>query len=365
MTSYLFVTWEGGGNVPPTLGVAAELRRRGHAVRVLGHPQQRQSVEAAGLPFEGYQQARPWSATTPANTVQWAWRYLRLFTDRTGIAEVAGSLARQPADVAVVDGLMIGAIKAAQDMGIKQVTLTHTLYAYLHGELNRGPIGMVARMKGLSPIRLWNQSDLNLIMTLPELEPTTPIPANAAFTGPVWPAGTPTPVPYTGDDQRILVSLSSIFYVGQTRVLTSIMEAVADLPVQVVLTTGHGVDPGELNPPRNVEVHRFVPHAEILPTVRLVIGHAGHGTTMHALAHDLPLVLIPSPLSDQPLVAKAVAAGGAATILKRSASPATIRAAVQRMLGDGPHRTAAATLGKQIRSADGASCAAYLIEQLR
>jgi aromatic-L-amino-acid decarboxylase len=44
MARILVVTWDGGGNVPPMLGVASELLRRGHQVRVLGNPQQREAV---------------------------------------------------------------------------------------------------------------------------------------------------------------------------------------------------------------------------------------------------------------------------------------------------------------------------------
>ncbi len=364
MTSYLFVTWDGGGNVPPVLRIAAELHRRGHTVRVLGHPQQRDAVQAAGLRFEPYQQVRPWSATIPVTNVQWAWKYLRLFTDRAGIGELTASLRRESADVAVIDCMMLGAIKAAQDLNLRQVVLTHTFYAYLRNGFDRGPVGLTGRMMGLPPNILWNRSDLNLILTAPELEPATVIPANAAFTGPVWPVGAPAPVSHT-DDANILISLSSIYYVGQRKVLKTALDAVADLPVRATLTTGHGVDPQDLRAPANVDVHRFLPHGQILPRVRLVVGHAGHGTTMQALAHDLPLVLIPmSPLGDQPLVAKAVARSGAATVVKRSASPDVLRAAIERMLDDGPHRTAAATIGKKLRATDGAGAAADLIEQV-
>jgi len=30
MAEILFVTWDGGGNVPPAVGIARELVRRGH-----------------------------------------------------------------------------------------------------------------------------------------------------------------------------------------------------------------------------------------------------------------------------------------------------------------------------------------------
>jgi UDP:flavonoid glycosyltransferase YjiC (YdhE family) len=71
-----------------------------------------------------------------------------------------------------------------------------------------------------------------------------------------------------------------------------------------------------------------------------------------------------SSLGDQPAVARAVARQGAATVLRRNASVGDIRAAIEHLLGDGPHRAAAARLGRQIRSTDGAVAAADLIEQL-
>ncbi len=365
MTSSLIVTWDGGGNVPPALGIAAELHRRGHAVRLLGHPHQRQAVEAAGLRFEAYRHARAWSPVTRTNSAQWAVKYLRLFTEKAVGADVAESLSREPADVAVVDCMLLAGIQAAQELGVPQVTLMHTLYRYLSGKgWARGPIGLAARAKGLPPARLWGRSELSLLATAPDLEEAATLPSNARITGPVWPVGAPAPTSHARQP-RILVSLSSIYYVGQRAVLQSIMDAVAGLPVQVVVTTGHSIRPDEIRPPANVEVHQFLPHAPILPTVSLVVGHAGHSTTVQALAHDLPMVLIPmSPLGDQPAVARAVARQGAATVLRRSASVGDIRAAIEHMLGDGPHREASARLGKQIRSADGATAAADLIEQL-
>ena len=48
MARILAVTWDGGGNVPPMLGIAGELQRRGHQIRVLGHPRQVAMVASAG-----------------------------------------------------------------------------------------------------------------------------------------------------------------------------------------------------------------------------------------------------------------------------------------------------------------------------
>lgn len=365
MSSFLFTTWDGGGNVPPVLGVAARLQRRGHQVRVLGHPQQRAAVEAAGLPFEPYRRAGRWSATAPTSAARWAWNYVRLFTSRRSTADVIEAYRRSPVDVMVLDCMLLGPFLAARRLGVPHVALMHTVYGYLGGSFSSGAVGMVGRLRGMSPTRLWARADLSILAGLAELDEPGRVPSALRFAGPVWPLGGPAPVRHAAGEPRILISLSTIFYAGQTAVLQAVLDAVADLPVRVVLTTGHAIAPEDVRAPANVSVHRFVPHAEILPTVSLVIGHAGHSTTMLALAHDLPLVLIPmSPLGDQPDVARAVAAQGAGMMLSRSAPVAEIRAAITRMLADGPHRAAAARLGSRIRAADGADTAADLIERL-
>lgn len=68
MADVLFVTMDGGGNVPPMLGVAAAVAARGNRVRVLGHERLRVEVERAGLPFLAYVTAREW--TRRANTAR-------------------------------------------------------------------------------------------------------------------------------------------------------------------------------------------------------------------------------------------------------------------------------------------------------
>ena len=133
----------------------------------------------------------------------------------------------------------------------------------------------------------------------------------------------------------------------------------------MVVTTGPVVDPEVLRAPANAEVHRFVPHAELMPRASLVVGHGGHGTTMQALAHDLPLVLMPMhPMLDQPMVATSVARAGAARVVPKKASAEDLRPVIAAMLADGPHRAAAARLGAEIRALPGAPGAADRIEAL-
>jgi UDP:flavonoid glycosyltransferase YjiC (YdhE family) len=50
MTRFAFVTWDGGGNVTPAVGMAQELVSRGHDVVFIGYEVQRKRFEGKG-PF--------------------------------------------------------------------------------------------------------------------------------------------------------------------------------------------------------------------------------------------------------------------------------------------------------------------------
>jgi UDP:flavonoid glycosyltransferase YjiC (YdhE family) len=70
------------------------------------------------------------------------------------------------------------------------------------------------------------------------------------------------------------------------------------------------------------------------------------------------------PMLDQPVVARSVAAAGAARVVPKKAKAAELTPVIAAMLADGPHRAAAARLGTEIRSMPGAANAADRIESL-
>ena len=87
----------------------------------------------------------------------------------------------------------------------------------------------------------------------------------------------------------------------------------------------------------------------------MVIGHGGHATTMAALAHDLPVLVMPMhPMLDQKMVGQSLVDAGAGRLLSKHAKPAVIAAVVGQLVGEGPHRAAAARLGATIRRTSGA-----------
>jgi UDP:flavonoid glycosyltransferase YjiC (YdhE family) len=276
---------------------------------VLGHAQQRAAVESSGAEFVAYRHARPWSADQPASNVRWA-----------------GSLFAR--------------------------------------RWSRGPVGLLAGLRGLRPTPLWNACDRVLVATDRDLEPATrdPLPPNVCHLGAVQ----PSPLPHHRDGTPlVLVSLSTIFYAKQGAVLQNILDGLAELDVRVVAATGPCVDPADLRTGPNVQIHRHLDHAEIMPAASLLIGHGGHATMLRALAHGLPLLVLPLDTHlDHRMIGQAVQTAGAGRLLPTSAEPATIRATVRALLSDGSHQRAAATIGARLRANDGAANAVEEIEAL-
>lgn len=365
MGGILFVTWDGGGNVAPALGIATELIRRQHHVRVLGHPQQRASIEAKGFTFQPFTHAHPWSPLTPVPGMRGAMRYLfQVFTDRGIGQDVLAAAAESRPDMIVLDSLLFGGLQAADRAGLPRTALVHTLYSQQSRQWSSGMPAFLMRLRGIRGVDLWLRSNAVISATMPELDQCGKLPGHVHLTGPIWQGAKPTSATPNADDPLILVSLSTLYQDGQRQALQTILDAMAGLPVRAIVTTGPSIDPATVRAPANARVERYLPHAEVMPRASLVIGHGGHSTTMLALAHDLPLLILPMFLmGDQPAVGQAVEAAGAGRVLPKTASADEIRAAIMALLPEGPHREAARALGVRLRACDGAVAAADVVEQ--
>lgn len=359
MADILFVTWDGGGNVPPALAIADELRRRGHETRFLGHAGQRDALAGAGHGFTAYTEAEDFVGSEPASVP----RLVRLFSDRGMGRDLVALTEREPADLVVIDALLMGALDAASRAGLRYVPLQHLFDGYQRGGWLRGPVGLWGRARGLRPVDRWDGAEIALSATLAALDPGAEgAPPNLRFTGPVV---EPPRETASFADRSVLVSLSTFHYAGMRKVLQRVVDATDGLDARVVVTTGPVIDPADLRARPGVEVHRSVPHGELMPQAALVVGHGGHGTAMRALAHDLPMLVLPlHPLLDHPVVGRAVQEAGAGLMLSRRASVPKLRSAMAQLLEDGPHRRAAAGLGAQIRDAAGPRTAADHLEGL-
>lgn len=163
----------------------------------------------------------------------------------------------------------------------------------------------------------------------------------------------------------MLLSLSTVWFDGQQEAMQRILDALGELPVEAIATIDRSIAAEDLRLPPNVQARGFVPHVEVMAQASLAIGHGGHATTMLALAHDLPLLVVPQqPMLDQPMIGEAVAAQGAGIVLTQEASVEELREAIGKLLQDGSYARAAASIGARLRTQDGAARAADRIEAL-
>lgn len=144
-----------------------------------------------------------------------------------------------------------------------------------------------------------------------------------------------------------------------------VIEALRDEPVALVITVGQQNDPGGLGAqPDNVMVRRYIPQAELLPHCHAVVTHGGSGTTLGALAHGLPLLVVPQG-ADQYANADAVVAAGAGRRLGRDETTiAAIRDSVRTLLDDPSYRRAAGRAQAEIGAMPTAEQAITGIEAL-
>ncbi len=135
--------------------------------------------------------------------------------------------------------------------------------------------------------------------------------------------------------------------------------------VSALVTVGRDVDPAALEPvPEGIRLERFVPQGHVLARAAAVVSHAGSGTTLGALAHGLPLVLLPQG-ADQFDNADRAERAGAAIVLRPGASDAAaIRAAVRRALDDPELAAGARRVAAEIEQMATVDEAATAVEEL-
>ncbi len=100
MGRYLIVTWDGAGNLVPTLGIARTLVERGHDVRMIGHDTIAERCGDVGARFVPLTQGQGWDAMEDPDDFEAEVRLLieELCFSATIARDVALELDRESAD---------------------------------------------------------------------------------------------------------------------------------------------------------------------------------------------------------------------------------------------------------------------------
>lgn len=78
-----------------------------------------------------------------------------------------------------------------------------------------------------------------------------------------------------------------------------VLRSIAGLGVEVVATLNSDQLATGTSLPDNVRLVDFVPLNELLPTCSAIVHHGGTGTTMNAVVHGVPQVIVPGPVWDE------------------------------------------------------------------
>ena len=364
----LFSSTRGTGHVTPLLPYARALIADGHDVAVAGPMELAEGLRAAGLrhaPFDhpGDETLGPiWArlrgvSQEEANTI--ALREIFAGENaRAALPKLLATIAEVRPDLIVRESAEFGALVAAEVASVPHARVAVHMVSFEAGlpsiagpalDALREQAGLAAdagRSLRDEPVFTWFPPSLDGSV---DDGSQTRIPFRAQLSEGAPSAETP---PWAAaHDQRPLVYVTFGTIVGGMAegmaVFRTALDAIAELPVRALFTTGRGVDAAALGAiPANVHVEAFVPQRDVLPRAAAVVCHGGSGTVLGALAAGVPMVVAPLA-ADQPHNAQRVAEVGAGLAVPKP-DPSTLRAAIERVLAEPAFRSNARRLATEI-----------------
>ena len=377
----LFNFAAGSGHLEPMLPLAYAARALGHVVAFSSRPWMAPQVTALGFqafsagPDAGLTPVR--KPLAPVDTAEDMRAVGAGFGRRVARGRAAGLLpicAEWRPDLMVCEEMDFGAMVAAEELGRPHaLVLVIAAGSFIRPEAVAGPLNEVRAEHGLAPDPELAMPSRYLVLSpfAPSFrDPAFPLPATAhAFrvltpqtTAPAeavpWPEG-------PGGAPKVYFTLGTVYNMESGDLFHRVLAGLCELPIRLIVTVGRDFDLAELGPqPANVRVERFIPQGILLPECDLVVSHGGSGSVTGALAHGLPMVLIPMG-ADQPLNAARCEALGVGRALEAlTARPEDVSAAVRSVLGDASYRQAARRLRDEMAALPAPEHGVHLLERL-
>ncbi len=418
MGRYLLAASPIPGHVTPMLALAADLRRRGHQVRMLTGPQFCETAAVQGILCSvlAVDAAVTRAERSPGHTpgLLRRWQTGRRELRSSFLDPIAGQfyaltaeLERTEFDAVFVDVMFTGAIPLLLAGKARPVVLACGVVPLTLSSADTPPFGMgwrprtgrdytalnrfvrhvlfrgeqrrldaILRELGLGPapnyLLDWPVlADRLLQFTVPGFEyPRGDLPASVVFTG---------PIPIDDPQHRELPSWWSELSGAKTIVHVTqgtwdntdfdqlIRPTLAALSrrtdVAVVACTGGSRS--ALGPiPANAYVTDFLPYTRLLPRVDVMITNGGYGGVQQALRHSVPLI-VAGDTADKPEIAARVAYTGTGINLG-AAHPrlAAVAAAVDRVLDSDTFGVASARLAQEMRKVSSFEVIADVLAEL-
>jgi MGT family glycosyltransferase len=350
----LFCSFTSPGHLFPLVGLALELRRRGHQVAFATGRDALDTLHAVEM------ERIPRGARDGDSFALDTWHApLRTAVDAK---HVQHGIRRFGPDLLVTHQLCQAPLLVREMEGIPVAVMG--LFSYLwpvaHG-------ADATRFAALQPTRQWrirdavgilNQArelfrlapaeeaaallgDLFILRTVPELEserealPACVHPVGACLWEPPR-----TPGAWDALRDRFPDPDAPVVYVQQGRTFRGpgfwarLVEDLADQPVQVVASTSR-MDQPVGNLPANFLVEGHVPQGLVLPHAAAVVSGGNTTAVLGALAHGVPAVVVPGGGETADNAQRLAAAGCAQILRPEELAPGTLRTALEQVVQDG------------------------------
>ncbi len=386
MARFLFVVPPATGHINPSVSLAHHLTERGHQVAWVGYPGKTRPLLPQGGALFALDEgdfARIEAEYTPLSEAARGLQSVVLFWERfmlplgeRMLEGVEEAISRFRPDVVVSDQQALAGAFAARRHSLPWATLVTTAASVLRRPVEDLPLlqefyqeklAQAQQRAGLEQLPQADRSpQLVLIFSSPELVGEEDFPVHYQFVGPSISArrqDVPFPWESLQERPRVLISLGTVNGDRGERFYQTAMNALGSAPWQVVLVAPPA-RLGNAPVPENFLVRDYVPQLALLPKVQAVVCHAGQNTVSEALAHGVPLVVLPIK-DDQPVIASQVERAGVGIRLKFGRlRPAELHQAISRVLNEPSYRQAAERVRASFQAAGGAPRAAALLEAL-
>ena len=384
----LFAFVGGRGHLEPLLPIAHAARAAGHEVAMAADAWMVDAVTAAGLPTlpvpppTASADDDPPSMPTTLLAVDRGReeadlreKFIRDAGPRRAARMLDWAAAWRP-DVVVTDEADVGTVIAAERLGVPCATvIVLAAGGFMRPDVVGQALDEVRAGQGLAadPALRRMRGDLAIDPTPPAYrDPADPVQGPlvrvrlAVATADATTGEGPPPWTVTRPGRpAVYVTLGTVFNLESGDLFERVLGTAADHDGDVLVTVGRDLDPALLGPqPEHVHVERFVPQATVLPHVAAVLSHAGSGSVLGALAHGLPMVLLPMG-ADQPWNGDRCAALGVARVLDPgAATPGDIAAALREVVTDPGYAAAAMVQRDALASLPGPAAAVAAIAAL-
>lgn len=387
MATIAFYAPIGAGHVNPTLGLAAELVRRGHRVTYAT------TESNAGRVAETGAEIIPWTSSwdalglddVPQMHGKGLVKAMGMLLDetRSALAQLDGG---ERPDLVVHDGTMCwwGRILAARwqvpsvenwpnlvsnehwSMQDQYTTVNGLSLGFLRAAVR---LASFLRKEGFRDVQAFLRGDRAAarLVTLPRAFQYAgetfgdgyvfvgPGLTERAYQGGWQPPGDGLPV--------ALVSLGT-GYNKRPDFYREVLRGARDRPWHVVLAVGE-VDPATLGPiPPNVEVHRHAPQLAVLRHARAFVTHAGMGSTMESLHFGVPMVAVPQMAEQRANADRIDELGLGRALPGDGVTGEELWAAVEKVAADASVRERVGWMRAEIARAGGAPAAADVVEKV-